>query len=772
MNRFSSLLKQNQPAGTLPPVAGSLARPGRSDQSDRSDLSDVLPPVAGASALPGRSDKSDVLPPGSGTLPPPPHGLRVARRTAFLRRAPGEFPQEERALRDEKVQFVREVYEYSRRAGVPEWKAAEYVAEECAGFFPRLAEGGKNGRSMLHYTNYRNWLTGTSLKPGLGRLADGSPDYGNADVLLRNYGCEKTLYGDPAFWESFKAHYLQPNQQKAAKIYRLLELKWRIEYPGMPIPALHQVREYIRNRWPKRFLAYMRKGENYYLQHYRNFVERDPGSIKPNEAWVADSQDCDFMIRVPAADGNGYEAIRPKICVIMDVKSQHVISIQLVSRNDNGKVAVTNEVIRNAFALGVWRYGRPRIFLTDNGSDYCKAGFTIPVTFTPTVSKTKIYSHSIMLSLDVMHLTAEKYNARAKFVERFFREMAEYSRAARGYVGNAPENRPATAKVWAKEQNREYLMNEEQACEFLGTFIQLYHSKTCPDSKFLRGLSPEQAFAPELRFQRPAMTFEEYFRAFLLPLDEARIVESRGPSVRVGNRRFVAVPAGREKCWRYDGKPVMVKTDLVNDDHVFLFDLDGSYICEARTETMLPYFTRLTCEEDARLLAEKLEEIRAEKKFLDTLAMDETGNWHKLDPWTLYQLPREAFLGPARLKLLDSMYSVKGETHNPKIYVLPSELRSGDITGESRPARGAVPSRQAVKKTDGLHMQQCHDSTKTPARDRERKRQLDEAIRRALLKDAPAEETRERRSAAALDEIDQIPDEPKERKGVLDEEFI
>ena len=520
MNRFSSLLKQNQPAGTLPPVAGASALPGRSDQSDQ-------------------SAKSDVLPPGSGTLPPP-HGLRIARRTAFLRRAPGEFPQEERALRDEKVQFVREVYEYSRRAGVPEWKAAEYVAEECAGFFPRLAEGGKNGRSMLHYTNYRNWLTGTSLKPGLGRLADGSPDYGNADVLLRNYGCEKTLYGDPAFWESFKAHYLQPNQQKAAKIYRLLELKWRIEYPGMPIPALHQVREYIRNRWPKRFLAYMRKGENYYLQHYRNFAERDPGSIKPNEAWVADSQDCDFMIRVPAADGNGYEAIRPKICVIMDVKSQHVISIQLVSRNDNGKVAVTNEVIRNAFALGVWRYGRPRIFLTDNGSDYCKAGFTIPVTFTPTVSKTKIYSHSIMLSLDVMHLTAEKYNARAKFVERFFREMAEYSRAARGYVGNAPENRPATAKVWAKEQNREYLMNEEQACEFLGTFIQLYHSKTCPDSKFLRGLSPEQAFAPELRFQRPAMTFEEYFRAFFLPLDEARIVESRGPSVRVGNRRNVA----------------------------------------------------------------------------------------------------------------------------------------------------------------------------------------------------------------------------------------
>ena len=44
MNRFSSLLKQNQPAGTLPPVAGASALPGRSDQSDQTDKSDELPP--------------------------------------------------------------------------------------------------------------------------------------------------------------------------------------------------------------------------------------------------------------------------------------------------------------------------------------------------------------------------------------------------------------------------------------------------------------------------------------------------------------------------------------------------------------------------------------------------------------------------------------------------------------------------------------------------------------------------------------------------------
>ena len=49
----------------------------------------------------------------------------------------------------------------------------------------------------------------------------------------------------------------------------------------------------------------------------------------------------------------------------------------------------------------------------------------------------------------------------------------------------------------------------------------------------------------------------------------------------------------------------------------------------------------------------------------------------------------------------------------------------------------------------------------------------DEAIRRALLKEASVGQVEQVRSVQpSLDEIDQIPDEPNERKGVLDEEFI
>ena len=91
MNRFSSLLKQNQPAGTLPPVAGASALPGRSDQSDQSDKSDVLPPGGTA------------LPPGSGTFHGGPGGTPpVAQEGAHATNAPlpgsGTLPPDKRAI--------------------------------------------------------------------------------------------------------------------------------------------------------------------------------------------------------------------------------------------------------------------------------------------------------------------------------------------------------------------------------------------------------------------------------------------------------------------------------------------------------------------------------------------------------------------------------------------------------------------------------------------------------------------------------------------------
>lgn len=658
-----------------------------------------------------------------------------------LRTAPADHSAASRALRDEKALFIKKVWEAHIDLKISEPAACEFIAKNFGHDFPHLSTSGKKGSSSLKYNNYRNWVTGTAIRPGIGRLLDRTPNFHNIDLLLDNYGCESTLYGDPAFWRALASAYLRNSEAKISKTYCKLQLKWMLESPEQLIPTLAQVRYFYKNEYPKRFLNYTRKGENYFYQHYMNFISRDPNSIRPNEAWVADTQDCDFTIRVEktpdelkeSKDKSPWKVIRPKIMVIMDIKSEHVISCQLIFGS------CSNEVIRNGFAAGVKFYGRPKIFLTDNGSDYLADGFTTPVIFVPNMDGSIVYEHSIMKELDVEHHRATSYNARAKYVERFFREMAEYARDARGYVGNKPSSRPADADVWAKPQNREYLMDKDEACRFISGNINLYHLKPSKDSKFLNGLSPAQAFTPSLRYTRANLSDEEYMRAFRIPYGETRIVNNVGPSVRHNNKRYVAVPEEAKKLWMYDKKHVMLKFEMFTDEHCFVYDLDGTYICECRTPELMPYFADTI--EAKEKLSQHLELIRAEKKYLDTMLMDLTGGWHRVDAMTTYQLPREAFLEKPQLKLLDSRFSVKGETHNPRIYIPKDEYQQHQLNPP-------IPQNQMPKK---VH--------------KKRNLELEQDIERRLLANQISNSKQYDLSA-----IDQ--EKNQQTKGILDENFI
>lgn len=681
MSMFAQLLKGGStpaPVRPVPPPRAETVKPVRTGLP-----SPVTPEslTSGLRILPPVTPESLNLPAVRPVAVPALQLHDTALRTSVtpespdysLRKRPEDHTPEARALRDEKIEYIRAVWDLHRTTRCPEGRACAVIAETRAADFPRLSKAGKKGSSALRYNNYRNWINGCGDKPGLGRLNDGTPDYRNADVLLRNYaiGGEHELYGDPAFWTAICGLYLQTKDQYLAKAYRHLRWGWEIDNPDQIIPTLAQVRNGLRRMFPSRMALLARKGENAYDQLVRNYIERDPDSLRPGEAWVADTKDCDFTIRIPATaeDNEGkrnvsaWRTIRPKLVVLMDIKSQFPVSVQLIDGNCN------NAVIRNGFAAAVRRFGRPKIFLTDNGSDYCKAGFGDPVVFTPAVNGSKVYEHSILRELDVEHDKSLPYNARAKIVERFFREVAGYERDTRGYVGNMPEHRPATADVWTKIKGREYLNSVDEACQWLGELVMIYLN-TPSNGKYLKGLTPLQAFRPEIRYKRADMTEAEYIRAFRMPLSEPKKLDYRGPSVRLDGERYVVIPEDKESAWRYDGKLVMIKTTLIDKSRIHIYGLDGTYIAECRTVDKTPYFHA-----PAELLAEQQREINAERVALRARIMDATGGWHLIDGQTIYQQPREAFLGSAPVKLLDTAMSVGGESHNPRIHILKSEER-------------------------------------------------------------------------------------------------
>lgn len=589
----------------------------------------------------------------------------------FLRTAPAEHSDYDRSLRDEKVLFVRLVEECKdgSAARISDQNAVLAVIREHAQSFPLLTVAGKNGKSALHYNNLRNWRDGNPKRPGLRNPVTGKVDYSRSDLLLKNYGCdERRRYGDDRFWTQLLAACNNPSAVQIRKTYRLQAAEWMKHTPGAEIPSLAQVYAELR-KIPRRMLDLNRRGPNYYQQHIRDYNERDPESIRPNEGWVADTQMCDFMIRVETgADSSGgkiYSAVRPWICVIEDIKSEHVIAWEM------GIGAIDNRVIRNAFGRGVWQYGRPFVFLTDNGKDYLKQGFTTPVVFTPDLANSKVYPHSVMIALEIEHRKALAYNGRAKIVERFFDEMAKYYRVLRGYVGRCPAERPAEADVWTKPVTNEYLMGIEEACDAMADFIDIYHHTPARGSKFLNGMTPEEAFSEELRVKRPMLSMAELYRRFLLPEARPRIMDPRGSGIQVDGKRYVTLRRDREKMWAYDNRPVMVKFDLNSRDYCFLFDLDGTYLTAAHRPQLIPYFCR-TPEEKA-LLAQHQEWIAGEIATLNTYTAEKTKGFHKLDVSTCLGLPPEEFEARAKLRIVGKAHSVKGETHNPTVRVTAGE---------------------------------------------------------------------------------------------------
>lgn len=585
---------------------------------------------------------------------------------ATLKRKVREIPREERLLRDEKCLFIKMCYDLHVNEGKKWPVAAEFVAVHFRERFPLLA-----AKNLLNYANLRSWRAQLCDNPGVNRPDPSAPpDFRYMDNLIRDYGGKRTPAGDQRFYIQLQAILLNSQKAKLAKEYKKLAELWIREYPEFKIPKIHQVRYHLKTL-PPRLLALACKGENYYAQHYENYIVRDPESVQVNENWVADNLECDFYIRVE--DGKGsFKAVRPWLCAIMDVKSEYIVGCIL------SEEGINNAVIRAAFASAILKFGRPMRFVTDNGADFCKRGFTIPVVFTPSVDNSVIYEHSILKELQIEHKVTAPYNAKAKPVERFFRELNEYSRSARGWVGNSIENRPASAELWSRAENCSLLMTKEEASTFLQDAISRYHSRPASGSKYLKGMSPEQAFqSPGRSVARPLASIQDLAMATLMPIAESRIVNPRGPSVTVGRIRYVACE-GREKLWSFDNKPVMVKFDMQSIERCYVFDLSGKPLAICHAERPIPYFAEE--KEEKAALSDALADIRNERKILNTMLLNKTGGFHKLDPESIAQLPPESFEKNAVLRLVDQRTAVKGETHNPRIYVTKSEFEEKSQT--------------------------------------------------------------------------------------------
>ena len=556
--------------------------------------------------------------------------------------AAAELTPERRAKRDERWMFCFMTYELSRK-GYTAPEAAALVAAREAGRFPSLLEGGKHNRSQLTYANYRNW---TGL---LGRKG-GQVNWDNRDALADRYATgpmESKV--DTNYLQLFNSFFLNRNCLELTEAMQLAAQAMRKINPFATAPTERQMRYYV-SRLDPAAVALARLGEEHLKNHMLSYINRDWSEVLVNQIWIADHRVFDCAIKDWDEAKGKWVAKRPWICGMMDAKSWRMVScvIQVDSPN--------NETIRQTLAEGIAANGGrcPEYIYSDNGKDFLKQGFTEPVTLVNC-------EHSIFKELGIKAIVSLPYNGRAKPIERNFKNIAtKFDRYFAGYLGNKPGARPDAAGFYW--DNPELLPNLQKFCELFAAWMELFH-QTPNNGKILGGKSPGQVWESGERVARPAMSEAELFDAFLLPLPTSRTVH-RGPAVGVDKTEYYS-----EALWPWMDREVMVKTDRLDDQHVYVYELNGRPIGECRTRAAVKALA-LTEEERAAIgegMATQRRQLKRAYSMLDVL----TGGRHVL---------AAAQQGQGAIVKVAERKSVKGASHKFAHYELETSTNYTNCT--------------------------------------------------------------------------------------------
>ncbi|MEA4862698.1 MAG: DNA-binding domain-containing protein [Victivallaceae bacterium] len=588
-----------------------------------------------------------------------PGSSAVARASAPEVPAAAEAaPSEYRQLAAERWRFLQLVRQAKIQYGKNDQSAVEFVALNHALEFPLLTTAGKGGSSALNYPNYRQWRSRAKAHPGK-----------ELEALTDRYASGvRDKSGDARFWRYAQAFYLNRNRLPITKCYKMAAEKLRREDPAAIIPSYAQLRWRI-DQLDKKMVVLAREGEVALKNKFGSFVERSWGEVYPGECVVCDSRTFDTRIRVWDEAGQRWVARRPTIAGMMDARSWYMAAYWITDS------AISSENLIDTLGLYLHNTGNvpPAIAYCDNGSDYCKAGFSKPLE-----------GQSIFKELGIQLINAIPYNARAKTIERCFRDMMqEFDKSFADYLGSKPSDRSQAANWF--ERHPEQLPSLQEFCAAFADWLDTYH-RTPRRGKILDGHTPLDVW--QSRPARPAVPAERLPFAFLLPVAVRQV--KRGPAVELNKIGYF-----NDDLFPRIGEKVLLKVDRLDRDRLVVFDLAGRLICEARTRRAIK---ALALDDPAarEAIAAEMARQRREVKQVYTMIDAATGGLHLVSPSELFR----AAAGDALAKV-GSVVSVKGASHRYDHHVLGAPAPEPEPPAKT--AAPALPAADADVDISGFH---------------------------------------------------------------------
>ena len=393
---------------------------------------------------------------------------------------------------------------------------------------------------------------------------------------------------------------LHPNRLSIGKAIALT--KYKLKEQGQSfIPADITFRRYAKwfkdNNYDKWILA--RDGEKALSDKVEPYIKRDASLLEVGDILVADGHKLALQVINPFTG----KPCRATLVGFLDWKSTALVGYEIMLEENTQCIA---SALRNAIInLDML----PKVVYQDNGRAFRAKYFTDDKGFT------ELGFQGLYSKLGIETVFARPYNARAKVIERFFKEFQEgFEKLLPSYIGSSIQNKPAYMmrnEKLHKSWHADYIPTIEETIKMIDMWLSFKNSQPCPNA-------PDKTIA-EVLSERKRQNIDVNLLDDLMLATEVKTIQRNGI-------RFLNCDYFDERLYGFKSK-VLIKYNLFDLTSIKVYTPKGEYLCTAERVTETHPMAKLLGDvkdyEDykqkiVRQRQLKKKTVEAVKKYLET----------------------------------------------------------------------------------------------------------------------------------------------------------
>ncbi len=371
---------------------------------------------------------------------------------------------------------------------------------------------------------------------------------------------------------------LHPNRICIGKAIALT--KYKLQQQGQSfIPTDATFRRYANwfknNNYDKWVLA--RDGEKVLSDKVEPYIKRDASLLEVGDILVADGHVLNFNVINPFTG----KPTRATLVGFLDWKSTALVGYEIMLEENTQCIA---SALRNSIInLDII----PKIVYQDNGRAFRAKYFTDDKGFS------ELGFQGLYSKLGIETVFARPYNARAKVIERFFKEFQEgFEKLLPSYIGSNIQNKPAymmrneklhknlhkriasrgrnaSAAPFNASNQEEFIPTIEETIKMIDMWLNFKNSQPCPNS-------PDKTIAKVLE-ERKRQNIDINQLDDLMLATEIKTIQRNGI-------RFLNCDYFDERLYGFKSK-VLIKYNLFDLTSIKVFTTKGEYLCTAQRVT-------------------------------------------------------------------------------------------------------------------------------------------------------------------------------------------